>query len=365
MKLSVLQENLNKGLGVVSHLIQPNNSLEVLGNILLQTNNGLLELQATNLEIAISYKLGAKIEKKGSVSVPARLITELVNSLTNDKLQLISNKDNLEIHALHLNSLLNGINASEFPKIPEVKPNLKFKLDAKDFISAFEYVSSSASLDESRPVLTGVLCKAKNSNLTIAATDSYRLSQYYLQKVKTADFEVIIPTKTINEVLRVIRSENINLLEIGITDTEIVFITKNITITSQLIDGNYPDYSKIIPNSSETIIEIQKAELHSGLKIASLFSRENANTINLKTKERSIEISAEGAQVGVNNSDIPAKITGKQSQISINAKYLIDSLSTIHNTKVVISLNNKLDPCVVSTSSKKSNNFHIIMPLKS
>ena len=365
MKRSVLKENLNKGLGVVSHLIQTNNSLEVLGNILLQTTDGMLELQATNLEIAISYKLGAKIEKNGSISVPARLFSDLVNSLPSGKLQLIKTKDNLEIHALHLNSLINGINASDFPKIPQVKPQHTFKISGKDFVSAFDYVSSSTSLDESRPVLTGVMCKIADSTLTIAATDSYRLSQYKLSGIKSDSLEVIVPIRTINEVLRIIKSEDISELEIGLTDTEIIFSNKNITLTSQLIDGNYPDYSKIIPTDSTTVISVDKNDLLSNLKIASLFSRENANTICIKTSKDIISIISEGSQVGLNTSDIPAEIEGDSTQININARYLIDAINSIKGNKVVISLKDKLDPCVVSSSAKNNGNFHIIMPLKS
>lgn len=365
MKLSVLKENLNKGLSTVSHLIQSNNSLEVLGNILIQTSDGLLELQSTNLELAISYKLGAKIEKTGSLSVPARLFSELVSSLPNGKLQLIKSKDNLEIHALHLKSLINGINSNDFPKIPIVKPINQFKISGKKLVEALEFVSSSASLDESRPVLTGVLCSVENSLLTFASTDSYRLSQYKLKNTDSNNVDVIIPIKTVNEVLRIVKSEDIQELEVGVTETEIIFYTKNITLTSQLIDGNYPDYTKIIPKESNTVVEVDKNDLLSNLKISTLFSRENANTVNLKTGKNLLEITAEGSQVGINSSEIPVTINGKEAEININAKYLIDAVNTIKGNKVVISLNDKLDPCLVSADLKNSDNFHIIMPLKS
>ncbi len=366
MKLSVLQNNLNKALSVTSRIIQNNNSLPVLSNILLQTSDGRLELQATNLELAISYKIGAKIEKSGSLSVPARLLSDLIHSLPNDKIQLVKEKDNLNIHTSQLNSIINGISATEFPKIPKVKTLQQFNVATEDFIKGLEYVLTSVSLDESRPVLTGVYCRFKNSVLTFAATDSYRLAQFSITGLKINDLEIIIPYKTIQELIRIIKAEEVKDLEVGITKTEIVFSTKNFTLTSQLIDGSYPDYSKIIPKSSATSLVVDKDELLSSLKIASLFSRENANTITLSVSKNNLTIQSQGSQVGTNESTILVKSSGSDQEINLNARYLIDTISVITEKTINISLNDKLDPCIVSGGNKKSpNNFHIIMPLRS
>lgn len=366
MKLSVLQNNLNKALNITSRIIQTNSSLPVLSNILLQTNDGRLELQATNLELAISYKIGAKVEKTGSLSVPARLLSDLIHTLPNDKIQLVKEKDNLEIHTNQLNSVINGISSTEFPKIPNVKTLQQFSITTEDFVKGLEYVLTSVSLDESRPVLTGVFCKVKDLVITFAATDSYRLAQYSIKDLKINNLEIIIPYRTIQELIRIIKAEEVKDIEVGVTKTEIVFSTKNFTLTSQLIDGNYPDYSKIIPKSSTTSIVIDKEELLSGLKIASLFSRENAHTITLSVLKDNLIIQSQGSQIGTNESKIPIKKTGSDQEINLNARYLIDTLSVITEKTINISLNNKLDPCIVSGGNKKSpNNFHIIMPLRS
>lgn len=366
MKLSVLQSNLNKALAVTSRIIQTNNSLPVLGNILLLTKDGRLELQATNLELAISYKIGAKIEKTGSLSVPARLISDLIHSLPNDKIQLVQVKDNLEIHTSQLNSVINGIAASEFPKIPDVKTTQQFSINTDEFISALEYVLAAVSVDESRPVLTGVYCKVSNSVLTCAATDSYRLAQYSISDVKIDDLEIIIPYRTIQELIRTIKTEAVKEIEVGVTKTEVVFSTKNFTLTSQLINGSYPYYTKIIPKSSTTNITVNKDDLLSSLKIASLFSRENAHTITLSNTKDTLTVQSQSAQVGVNESKIPVKSSGENQEINLNARYLIDALSVISEKSITISLKDKLDPCVISASNKKSaDNFHIIMPLRS
>lgn len=366
MKLSVLQSNLNKALSVTSRLIQTNNSLPVLSNVLLQTKDGRLELQATNLELAISYKIGAKIEKTGSLSVPARLLSDLINTLPNDKIQLVQVKDNLEIHTNHLNSVINGIAASEFPKIPEVKTTKQFSIAVNDFVDGLEYVLPAVSLDESRPVLTGVYFKVKSSVLTFAATDSYRLAQYTISGVKIDDIEVIIPHRTIQELIRIIKSESVAELDVGVSATEVVFSSKNFTLTSQLIEGSYPDYTKIIPPNSQTSVVINKDDLLSGLKIASLFSKENANTISLAVVKNGLTIQSQGAQVGTNESKLEAKTTGNNKEINLNARYLIDTLSVIDSKSILLSLNDKLDPCVVSANNKKStSNIHIIMPLRS
>ncbi|MBA3679314.1 DNA polymerase III subunit beta [Candidatus Saccharibacteria bacterium] len=365
MKLSVLQENLDKALTAVSRLVQTTNSLPILGNILLQTKDGQLELQATNLEIAIAYKIGAKIETKGSISVPARLFTELVHSLPNDKIQLSSIKDNLEIHTDQLNSVINGINAADFPTIPTLNTKKQFTISTKSLVEALEFVLSSVSLDESRPILTGVYCKSESGVCTFAATDSYRLSQYKIKTPKIDDLEIIIPYKTIQEVIRIIKTDNLSEITVSITDSEIVFSSENITLTSQLIEGSYPDYTKIIPESHTTIIGIEKNDLVNSLKIASLFSRENANTISLDIVKNSLSITSEGTQIGKNISKITAKVTGDDQQINLNARYIIDALTNINDSVVSIAVQGKLDPCVISSSKQSADNFHIIMPLRS
>ncbi len=365
MKLSVLQENLDKALIAVSRLVQTNSSLPVLSNILLQTKDNRLELQSTNLELAISYKVGAKIEAQGSLSVPAKLMSDLIHSLGNDKIQLMSVKDNLEIHTAQLNSTINGINANDFPKIPEVKTKKQFSLPTKSLVAALEYVLSSVSLDESRPALSGVYCKTSGDKIVFAATDSYRLSQHTIKSSGSEEIEVIVPHRTIQELIRLVKTESIEEIAIGITETEIVFSTDSITLTSQLIDGSYPDYTKIIPQMSNSKIEVDKEDLLSSLKIASLFSRENANTVMLSVTKNKLAINAEGAQIGKNTSEIPVKTTGDDQEISLNARYLIDSINTISDKTIVISLQDKLGPCVVSSSKNLKENFHIIMPLRS
>jgi len=366
MKVVVLQENLNKAVSVVGRLIQTNNSLPILGNILLQTNEGRLELQATNLEIAVSYKIGAKIEKPGSISVPARLFQELIHSLPNDKIQLVQSKDNLEIHTNQLNSIINGINANDFPKIPKVAISQEFNLSTQQFLEGLEYVLPAVSLDESRPVLSGIYCKIDDSKLIFAATDSYRLAQYVMANTNLKPLTIIIPYRTVLELIRIVKNENISDIKVGVSQNEIVFSTKDFQLTSQLIDGSYPDYTKIIPEKSETSISVDKSDLINSLKIASLFSKESAHTITLKTEKDTLLVYSEGSQVGTNTSKLPVKITGEHQEINLNARYLIDSLSAIPAKTIQIKLNGKLDPCIVQSQIKKEEqNIHIIMPLRS
>lgn len=366
MKVSVLQENLDKALSSVSRLIQANTSLPILSHILLQTKNGRLELQATNLELTILYKIGAKIETPGNLCVPARLITELIHSLPNDKIQLNNQKENLEIYTGQLNSLVTSMGAEDFPVAPEVQTKQEFNLNTKHFTEGLEYVLPSVSIDESRPVLTGIYCKVQDGVLTLAATDSYRLAQYQIALQKVDNLSIIIPYRTVQELIRLIKQEEIEDITIGITDTEIIFSTNNITLTSQLIEGNYPDYTKIIPASHTTTIEVKKDDLSASLKIASLFSRENANTVQLSTKKDTLFVRAEGLQVGKNTSQIPVKITGGNQEINLNARYILDALSVIQDKTIAIQLQEKLDPCLITSPKEtKLKSFHIIMPLRS
>lgn len=368
MKISVIQENLSKALNVVNRVVSSRASLAVLSNIMLKINKGQLEVTGTNLEMAIVYKIGAKVEKDGALSVPARLLTDLVSSLPNDKLLLSSDNNNLKIKTNNFESSINGISSDEFPTIPEVKPDITLSFPSDILSTALNQVCFAAALDESRPVLSGVLFSIKNNKLLLASTDSYRLAESIidLSSKPKKDIDFIVPAKTIAELIRILTNSD-GEIEIKATATEIEFTAGSIRLISRLIEGKFPDYQKIIPEKSETAMVIDTAELVSTVKVASLFARETANTIKLNFELDKLVITSSAAQIGDNQSSIPAKIVGEVGEISLNARYLTDVLAVIKADQVKLAINSKLNPCLITPHSQKTidNYRHIIMPLRS
>lgn len=367
MKITVLAENLDKGLGIVSHIVNSNNSLEVLSNVLFSTKNGRLQLQATNLEMAVLIEIGAKVEKEGSITIPARLIFDLIHSIKKGKLQLVSEDNNLVVKSINNESKINGIAASEFPAIPEIKTIKKILIPTEYIISAFETTLNSVSLDESRPVLSAVKLACYDNKLICVATDSYRLSEYKIDFKNNSDFSIIIPYRAIIELIRTIKLTNPKTIELQISENEVLFKFSSITFISQLIEGKYPDYTKIIPTNSSTKIIIDKNKLIDSLKIATLFARENAQTVQLKIDSKKLIINSTTTAVGTNSSEIEHNIKTRDLEINLNAKYILDAINNLSSKKITMSFLDKLSPCVVTPTEqgKKNQTLHIIMPLRS
>ena len=366
MKLSVIQENLNKALSHTTRIVGNRTSLPVLGNVLISTEESRLKIAATNLEMAITHTIGCKVEVNGSISVPAKLLSEVVSSLPSDKLQLVTSGDNLILKTTHFHSQINGISAEEFPTIPKVKAAASISIDASALAEALTQVVFASSPDESRPVLAGVIFIIKDSQLTLVATDSYRLAETRLELKDTKDTMMIVPARTIHEIVR-ISSDESGQIGIKFSKTEAVFEVGDISIVSRLIDGKFPDYKQIIPASTKTEVVVERAELLNIVKVASIFARENANTIKLEFKDSAISIASSASSVGENKSTVEAKLTGGPGEISINARYLIDVLSVLKSDMISLGVNDKLDPCIIRPleKTKKSHYTHIIMPLRS
>ncbi len=365
MKLSVVQENLNKALGSVGRIVGARNSLPVLANVLLKTEASRLIVSATNLEVAISCSIGCKVEKEGATSVPARLLAELVSGLPSDKLQLIATGDNLKIKTTNFESSLNGIAATEFPTTPKVKAEVELNIPADVLVKRLAEVVVAAAVDESRPVLAGVLFSVEGGKLTLAATDSYRLAETSIGVKADKDISVIVPAKTINELNR-IANDTSDEVHIAIGQNEILFEIGDVSMVSRLIDGKFPNYSQILPTKAATSITLNKSELASTVKVASLFARESAHTIKLDFTKAGLQFSARASEVGENNSLIEGELKGAEAEISVNARYLLDALAVIPTPQVEVAMNDKLDPCAIRPSGSKDDSYiHIIMPLRS
>ena len=367
MKITILKSNLSKGLNVIGRIVSTRGSLEVLSNILLKTEKGRVCLSATNLEVGINYRVGAKVESDGAITIPARLFTEFINSLPGEKVILELEGDTLKCKSDNYQSSIKGISADEFPLIPEIKTNKVFVLNASVLKEAIGMVGFAAATDDSRPVLAGVYMKMDGSKITLATTDSYRLAEKVInlgsEKVKKG--EIIIPAKTLMELGRILGEiDGDTKVSVYLSENQILFEADGLDFISRLIEGQFPNYGQIIPESSDTKAKISKEELMSAVKIASLFARENANSIKVVVKSKGkVDIDSGGSQVGDNIASITAEVEGKDGEASFNGKYIMDALGAIKESEVRLEISGKLSPGIIRTIKDK-NYIYIIMPLR-
>lgn len=366
MELTVTQENLNKALSAVGRVASTKTQLPILSNILLRTDGNRLLVAATNLEIASTQYIGAKISKPGAITIPAKLITEFISNLPKDSIELKVVNDNLHIKSGSYTSTINGFIADDFPELPTINESssIRYSINIDDFKQAVSQTIITTSSDTTRPVLTGVFWNSFEGQLYLAATDGYRLSERRLVETKS-DISAIIPTQTLQEVLRNI-SDDHNEVDILFDETQVRFRINESEIISRLIDGNFPNYRQLVPKTSESSAVLNKSEFIRITKIAGLFSRESGGsvTINLDKDKQKLAVHSIASQSGENNSEIGAKITA-DGQITLNYRYLSEALSVLDGDEVEFSFSGKVAPCILKSTKDDTNYYHIIMPLKS
>lgn len=366
MEITVTQENLAKSLAIVGRVASNKTQLPILNNILLRTDGNRLLVAATNLEISTTKYIGAKVISPGSITVPAKLMSEFISSLPKDPINLKVTDNHLHITSGIYSSIINGIAADDFPELPTINEDssIQYKLNAIEFKQAVGQTIITSSSDISRPVLTGVYWHSFDGYLYLAATDGYRLSERKLVKTKS-DISAIIPSSSLQEVLRTLSDDN-DEIDILFDDMQVRFRINETEIISRLIDGNFPDYRKLIPTTLDTKIIINKAEFTRITKIAGLFARESGGSVTLTadSEKNTVSLHSIASEFGENTSETTAKISGN-GQITLNSRYLNEALSVIDGIDIELGFNGKLSPCLLKSTAKNENYSHIIMPLKS
>ncbi len=362
MKLQVTQENFTKALSNVAKVaIASRNPLPILNNVLLRTVDNRLTISATNLEIAITERIGSKVQTDGAITVPARLIQEYVASLPSGVLDIELEDRKLHISTDQYRSTINGVAADDFPEVPEVGEGIKFSVPIKEFKKALQQVVFAASSDETRPVLTGVYLHTHEGNLYVVATDSYRLAEKKLIKT-SQDISLLIPATALNDLLRIL-PETVEKVDVFADSQQALFKAGDIELITRLIDATYPDYRKLIPNKFSSTANLQRDEFVNITKVSSLFARESAGSITIKLEKNKVSINSVASQLGENTSSAKAKVTG-DGEVTLNSRYLLDALNAFNEENTNISFNGKLEPCVI-TSDNVKDYTHVIMPLKS
>lgn len=373
MKVSCLQENLAKGLGIVGRAVSPRSTLPVLGNVLLATDAGRLKLSATNLEVGINCWIGAKVDEDGAITVPSRTFADLVNSLPPERvdMELVARTQTLNVRAGRSEANVKGIDAQEFPHVPLPEGHAGIAVAADELRAAIAQVAFAAATDESRPILTGVLAKFEEAKLTLAAADGFRLSvrAVFIDRAVPDPFSIIVPARALIELGR-ISGEQTDPISIDITPTrnQVIFQLTDIVMVSQLIDGNFPDYGQIIPRERVTRAVVDTAPFLNACKMAHIFARDAAHITRLHIKPGSqlvpghIVVSATSAETGDDVVELDASIEGEETEIAFNVRYLIEVLSVVGAPQIALDTTTSSSPGVVKPVGDVDFT-HVIMPM--
>ncbi len=378
MKLICTQENLNKALNIVGKIINKNTTLPILNNILLKTEKGRLKLSSTNLELGINYWVGGKIEEDGEITVPTRLFANFISSLPNNNVEIKLKGDSLNIKCDKYKTSIKGLSAKEYPLIPKIEAEPVFKINSSDFKQALMQVLPAISNSESRIEITGVfldLSKLDKNKIVLVTTDSYRLAEKTLiLKKENINKEalnlagnissVIIPKNAVQELIRDL-DDSENLLEVMISENQILFKFDNANMISRLLEGKYPDYKQIIPTKFETEAVVDINEIANAIRVAGLFVSVSSNNIELKTYPNSnvLEVSSGVSEIGSNNTKVAAEIKGKDLEVIYNHKYLSDGFGGMDGEKAILKINSEKLPTVLTSATDKGL-LYIIMPVR-
>lgn len=373
MKLSCLQANLNTGLGIVGRAVATRSTLPITQNILLSVEKSRLKLAATNLEMATTCWIGANVEQPGSITVPARLLIDFVNSLPNDLIEISLPPDGriLELKSGHFQARMNGLDAADFPPIPKISDGITTTIEATSLREGIAHVAFAAASEESRPVLTGINTEFDGEQLSLVAADGFRLAVHKtaLSTPVKHNVAVIIPARTLNELNRLL-SEQEEPVEITVSEkkSQVLFRLKDAELVSQLIQGSFPNYAQVIPQNYTTRAVVDVAQFLRVTKMSSIFARDASGIVRLVVTPGSeltpgkLTATAQAEEVGGNVSEIDALVDGEEAKIAFNVKYLAEVLSVLHQSQVALELTTPSSPGTIRPIGV-DNYVHVVMPM--
>lgn len=366
MRIICLQENLKNNLLILERISSKNQELPILGNVVLKTETGFLKAFATDLEIGVEIAIPCKIEKKGEVVVPIKLIAGFIANLPNTKITLEEKNNTLFIETEGITTTIPTANKNEFPLIPKIKEENTILVGGEDIKNGIMQVINSVAVSSSIPEIAGVLFICSNDALKIVATDSFRLAEKKIFKNKNYSLHkeqsFILPAKTAVELTKIITPAD-ETIEILLTHNQVMFKLKQAMVVSRLVAGEYPNYERIIPKESKTKINVHKTEFISKLKLASLFSSKiNDVRLVIDAHKKEIEIRSADQAKGEFSATIHADIAGESAEVLFNYKYLLDGLSNIKEEDIFFEINGSAAPAMLK--SKNDAYQYVAMPIK-
>jgi DNA polymerase-3 subunit beta len=383
MKLICTQENFKKAIFNSERVVSKQTTLLILNNILFEASKGSLCLSATNLEIGVVVKIGAKVENEGKITIPAKLISNFINNLpAGENISLEVAEQSLKVKSGASKAVIKGLSATDFPLIPRKNSEYQLNIPSETLKNILNKVIVSVAFNEMRPELTGVNLIFAEKELFFAATDSFRLTECRLslqEKNINQDFykaliskkgNIIIPATTIIELSRIITGQE-EEVSIAIEEGQIFFSVAGTTLVSRLINGKYPDYKHIIPKEFKTRLVGEKSVLQGAVKMASIFTPSKTSEISLKIdqEEKKVFIGARSVEVGENSTELKLDITGPSQEVIFNSKYLLDGINTIGTNNVGLLINSGSTPVALKEINEQNGEvleeyIYIVMPIK-
>ncbi|MFA6099150.1 MAG: DNA polymerase III subunit beta [Patescibacteria group bacterium] len=367
MKVICTQENLNRGLQLVSHIASKNISLPILNNVLIKAEKGGIILMTTNLEIGVICKVRGKVEREGSFTVQAKTLSDYISLLPKENVAIELDNQSLKIEGKGSKTVMKGVESSEFPLIPEVASASNYQIKTKQLKDALSTVSFAVAIDETRPEISGVYFQFADNKLTLVSTDSYRLAEKEIDLGKNVSqpYNAIVPLRTIQELIRILGSEEGESVTISVNENQILFSFGECNLSSRIIEGKYPDYQQIIPKEHRTSAVVNTKSFINTVKRASLFCKPGGNDIMLKLSvgAKEVLVTANNLQIGESEARQEADLEGEDNNIIFNYRYLLDGLQNINDEECVFEMSSNTTPGLLRPKSDNTY-VYIIMPIK-
>ena len=373
MRLSCSQENLSRGLALVSRAVATRTTLPITHHVLMETDQSRLKLSATNLELAITTWVGAKVEQEGAVTIPARLLTDFVNSLPNERVDVDLTPRPIGVHlqCARFEAHINGSNAQEFPPIPTVDEGITARIDPQILRTAISRVVFAAATEETRPVLTGVKVEISDQQFTLAGADGFRLAVFKgpLVEPVAEEIQAIVPARTLSELQRLLADQE-EPAELVVTPSKSQMLVhlKGVEMVSQLIQGTFPNYSQLIPQSYGTRAVVDLQGFNRAAHSASIFARDGGGIIRLQAIPGAEEtagkmiITSRAEETGDDLGEIDAKVEGDEAKIAFSSRYLTDVLSVMDRGEVSLEITTPSSPGVIKPVGGEDY-IHVVMPM--
>jgi DNA polymerase-3 subunit beta len=372
MKATVLQNDFNKWLAVVTRIVPSRGQLPVLANVLIESEKEGIALSATNLEIGLRVIVGGKVTETGSITVPAKNFSEFINSLPTGNVELESEGEKLKVVGGSLAATFTGIAAAEFPvisRLENVRDNKKVvRLKRKIIEEIAKEVAFCAATDESRPVLTGVLFNVDGKFLKVTATDGFRLSRKLIElddEITGIDKGLILPARTIMEMSKILADGKKEGIELGIVgeSNQAVLGYENVELASRVLEGNFPDVERIVPKEWKTEVVCEREELLRAVRAVGIFARDSANVVKFVVSSDGLKIEASSAQTGESKVIVEAESEGEDVSIAFNYRYVLDFLASLSHERIRLRVNDSLTAGVFGLD-KREDLLHLIMPVR-
>jgi len=364
MKAEFLLENIENFLPLLGKILPIHSQIQILSNLLIEATNTGLYISTTNLEIGIRVMIQAKVSEEGATTVPGRQFIEALSSFPKDKISMSLDKEKLTLSSRNGKVAFQTIAKEEFPTLFEERGDEVYKFEASELQSIFPKLIFAVSTDESRPELTGVLVSENATGTDFVATDGFRLSLETIQgkKIFKEEISMIFPARVINEVLSYKNSGKVTMY-IYKKANQIIFEMEDVIIVGRIINGDFPNYKRVIPKSSKTKVVVDREEFLRSLRISSVFAKEAANIVRIVVEEEKLKILSSAASVGEGEEIIDAEIEGDSNEIAFNVKFLTDALKNISGKTVIMELLSGVEPAVFKTE-EDVNFTHVIMPVR-